>query len=162
MKRDSRIHFLSWDHHTALMESFKITKFIDSKSTEGLFQLRAQIINFWKEHLLQHFRAEEECLLPRLALYQDTDEFISKTLTEHIQIHKIILLIKESTGEKDLKIYLKHFAKLLNDHIRFEERDLFEAIQSLLTDEQLNQIYSEITERYGDKYRNQNCQLPQV
>lgn len=161
MKRDPRLHFLSWDHQTALAESFKITKYIDSKNNNEVIQTKNHIVKFWKEHLLLHFRVEEECLLPRLALHSNSNHsLIIQTLEEHIQIHKSILLIKNEINIDKLKVHLEEFANKLDSHIRFEERVLFEDAQKFMSNSELDEIKTEIDERYGDKYLHSNCVLP--
>ncbi len=163
MKRFEQIHYLSWDHQSTLMEAFKIQKYIDSLSNEELIQKREKTIQHYENDLLLHFRTEEECLLPRMILKQNVNsDLIRKTLDDHILIHSLFLpLKKEKSDIQKIKSILKEISKALNDHIRFEERELFEHSQSLLKAEDFNEIQQEIFKRYGDKYKSSSCQLPE-
>ncbi|MGB9663722.1 MAG: hemerythrin domain-containing protein [Ignavibacteria bacterium] len=163
MKRFEQIHYLSWDHQSTLMEAFKIQKYIDSLSNEELIQKREKTIQHYENDLLLHFRTEEECLLPRMILKQNVNsDLIRKTLDDHILIHSLFLLLKKEKSDiQKIKSILKEISKALNDHIRFEERELFEHSQSLLKAEDFNEIQQEIFKRYGDKYKSSSCQLPE-
>ncbi|MCX8010301.1 MAG: hemerythrin domain-containing protein [Ignavibacteria bacterium] len=163
MKRDTRLYYLSWDHRAALMEAFNITKYIDSKNDNEVIATKHQILKFWSEHLLMHFRSEEECILPRLAKYLKSNHpLVARTLEEHIEIHKMITLLKNEETTNKLRELLKSFADTLKNHIRFEERILFEEVQKCLNEIELTQIKSEIDERYGEKYKSSSCSLPEI
>lgn len=164
MKRFEQIHYLSWDHQSTLMEAFKIQKYVDSFSNEELIKKREETIQHYLNDLLLHFRTEEECLLPRLILKKNINsDLIRRTLDDHILIHSLFLLLKkENSDYQKIKSILKEIAKALNDHIRFEERELFEHSQSILNIDEFNEIQQEIFERYGDKYKSNACQLPEV
>jgi hemerythrin superfamily protein len=163
MKRAKQLHYLSWDHHSTLMEAFKIQKYANSFSHEELMENKNRLINIYKNELLEHFRAEEECLLPKMILSNEVNkELIRKTLDEHTLIHSQFLMLKNESNPDNLRIKLKEIAKTLNDHIRFEERELFEHSQMILSDKDLDEIEEEIFLRYGNKYKNSSCQLPEV
>lgn len=164
MKRLKQLYYLSWDHQSTLMEVFKILKYLNSLSDSEVLEKKNFIINHYENDLLLHFRTEEETLLPRMILKKDVNkELIKKTLDEHILIHsQIILLKKEKSEISKIKSILKEIAETLNNHIRFEERQLFEHSQVILSEEDFDEIEKEIFERYGDKYKSSACDLPQV
>ena len=163
MKRFEQIHYLSWDHRNALLESFKILKYIDSFSEEEILNKKDFILKFYELDLLLHFRTEEECLLSRIILKHDANtDYVRKTFDDHLLIHSLIVLLKREIDAKKLKIVLKEFAKNLQEHIRFEERQLFEHSQLILSETDFIEIQKEILERYGDKYKSFSCQLPEV
>lgn len=164
MKRFEQIYYLSWDHQSTLMEAFKIQKYVDTFSNEELMQKRQDMIEHYENDLLLHFRTEEECLLPRMILKQNVNfELIRKTLDDHILIHSLFYLLKKENSEhQKIKSILKEIAKALNEHIRFEERELFEHSQSILSIDEFNEIQEEVFSRYGEKYKSSSCQLPEV
>ncbi|MCX8057592.1 MAG: hemerythrin domain-containing protein [Ignavibacteria bacterium] len=163
MKRFEQLYYLSWDHRSALMEAFNVSKYVDEFDNLQTLEKRNSIINFYEKDLLLHFRAEEEILLPRMTLNSEVNiELIRKTLDDHILIHSLIILLKKETNDfQKLKSILKEFATNLTAHIRFEERELFEHAQSILNNNDFNEIQKEITERYGDKYLSPSCDLPE-
>jgi hemerythrin superfamily protein len=164
MKRFEQIHYLSWDHRNTLLEAFNIQKYIDTLSDKEISQKRIEAINHYEKDLLPHFRAEEECLLPRMILNQNVNsDLIRKTLDDHILIHSLFLLLKKENSDfQKIKSILKEIAKALNEHIRFEERELFEHSQAILSIDDFNEIQKEIFARYGNKYETGSCQLPEV
>lgn len=163
MKRFEQIHYLSWDHQSTLVEAFKILKYIDSMSDDEVLNKKNFILNFYESDLLLHFRTEEECLLSRMKLNSNVNvDYIKRTFDDHLLIHSLIVLIKRETTVNNLKILIKELAKNLQEHIRFEERQLFEHSQLILSETDFLEIQNEIMERYGDKYKSSSCQLPNV
>lgn len=164
MKRIKQLHYLSWDHRSVLLESFNILKYTDSLTDEGIINRKASILYLYENDLLLHFRAEEELLLSRMILKKDVNvDLIKKTLDDHIIIHSLIVLLKKETLDiQRIKTILKELAKSLNDHIRFEERQLFEHAQLILDNKDFDDIEREIFERYGNKYVSGSCELPEL
>ncbi|MDH4284594.1 MAG: hemerythrin domain-containing protein, partial [Gallionellaceae bacterium] len=78
-----------------------------------------------------HFQEEEAGLLPALERAGETG-LVKRTLDEHAALRR---LIDENSVEAMIR-----FAGLLEQHIRFEERELFEAAQQKLPPTELNQL----------------------
>lgn len=164
MKRFKQLHFLSWDHRSVLLESFNILKYADTLTDQEIINKKTSTLNIYENDLLLHFRAEEELLLSRIILKKDVNvDLIKKTLDDHIIIHSLIVLLKKETLDiQRIKTILKELAKSLNDHIRFEERQLFEHAQLILDNKDFDDIEREIIERYGNKYLSGSCELPEL
>lgn len=162
MKRLKQLYYLSWDHRTVLLECFNILKYIKTYSDEETSTKKNSIINLYENDLLLHFRTEEEVLLPRLILKKEANlDLIRKTFDDHLLIHSLIVLLrKEQSDIQKTKSILKELSRTLNDHIRFEERELFQHLQSVLDEVEFNDIENEIFHRYGNKYSLNSCQLP--
>ena len=58
-----------------------------------------------------------------------------RTRDEHAELHRVV-----SDDEHDLATRLVRFGTLLRDHVRFEERVLFEAVQERLSDAELEAV----------------------
>ncbi len=163
MKRLKQLHYLSWDHQKALKEAFNINKFIDTLSEIDVIKKKNFVLEFYEKDLLLHFHSEEECLLPRLLLNRNSETYlINKTLEDHILIHSLIILLKREKETQKIRQILKEFAEALNQHIRFEERQLFEFSQQILSENDLSEFEREISLKYGDKYKNSSCSLPEI
>ena len=100
-----------------------------------------KFVAFWHKTGIVHFREEEEVLLPAYARYTrlDQDAGIMRLLAEHAEIRAAVEDF-ERRRKKKLPIEaaaMAHLAKLLHDHVRFEENDVFPRIERVLGEENL-------------------------
>jgi len=100
-----------------------------------------KFVAFWHKTGIVHFREEEEVLLPAYARYTrlDQDAGIMRLLAEHAEIRAAVEDF-ERRRKKKLPIEaaaMAHLAKLLHDHVRFEENDVFPRIERALGEENL-------------------------
>lgn len=93
----------------------------------------AEFVDGWDQEIAQHFADEERLLLDVMS---DADR--DRMLEEHRQLRDFAAqarqLRKQTDPDADL---VRRIGQTLNDHIRWEERDLFTRIQDDLNDEQL-------------------------
>jgi hemerythrin-like domain-containing protein len=75
---------------------------------------------------MRHFRIEEQSLLPLLRS-AETLPLAQRTLADHQQLRELL----DGLQQKDIEA-LNRFGECLMAHVRFEERALFPAIESLL------------------------------
>jgi hypothetical protein len=111
MKRDARLRVLSSEHHHALV--------LARRASRGELSL-ADAQRAFDEDLAPHFAVEESLLLPPLCAAGRPD-LAERTLREHDRIRDA--LSRSEIGE---------FGRLLTEHVRFEERELFPACEMLL------------------------------
>jgi hemerythrin-like domain-containing protein len=132
MKRDVRLHGLTSDHHHALVLAFRIKDAAghDALSAELLADARRR----FDTELLPHFAIEEEELLPAL-LAAGRRDLVERTLAEHRQLRQE--LVAAESGQLGR---LSTFGVLLEQHVRFEERELFPACEALAGDEVLTRV----------------------
>lgn len=86
---------------------------------------------FYKVHLIPHFESEERSVFPVLG---SEHLLIKQALAEHALLSKLFC------DHLDPENSLKQVAIELENHIRFEERILFNHIQDIATAEQLLEI----------------------
>ncbi|MCJ7935662.1 MAG: hemerythrin domain-containing protein [Chryseobacterium sp.] len=148
MKRNENIMILSRDHHFGLLCSWKIRQEV-KKEVESS-RIRSYIFYFWKNHLEEHFREEEQILFPCLK-----DEYSFRVQSEHFRIKTLVSSI-ENEGNTELCL---EFADLLDQHIRFEERSWFPHLEEKLDAEtlkkigkELNRIHSDEKDSYKDEF----------
>lgn len=67
-----------------------------------------------------------------------------QTETEHMDIYGIIDSLRKNTGNNDL---LKKLADILEKHVRFEERELFNYLQANIPESTLLEIASLLRSR---------------
>ena len=83
MKRHRALQPLSRDHHIALVAAQRLRRAAEGDATTA----REAFLEFWHEHGADHFRIEEEVLLPTAAGWIDPEaECIVRMLVDHIRI----------------------------------------------------------------------------
>jgi hemerythrin-like domain-containing protein len=132
MKRDESLRPLSRQHLKALMAAKALREAGSSAGPAETF------LEFWRDDGKRHFRIEEEVLLPNWARHAKVHRpGVSRMLEEHLAIRRYALDI-ESEG---LSVEDAHrLGRLLDDHVRFEERELFPLIEAALSDDALAQL----------------------
>ena len=129
IKRHLLLQDLSRDHHQGLLLCWKIRtgfkKGVEPKRMMNYVQW------FWKQYLKEHFKIEEETVFPILG---KEHELVKKALAEHRKIKRLM------EGTENLEVKLNSIEEQLEQHIRFEERVLFNEIQSIATETELKQV----------------------
>jgi len=129
IKRHQALREYSKDHHQALLLCWKIqVGFLKGISAD---RIKTYTNWFYENHILDHFQKEEKYMFPVLG---NENELIIQVLNEH----KILLELFTDTIQ--IENSLKKIQTLLKDHIRFEERILFNEIQSEATPQELEKI----------------------
>jgi hemerythrin-like domain-containing protein len=126
MKRNIVLQPLSREHHTALALA-KACERAALSGDEALVSLTCQrAIHALENELEPHFRAEEVSLLPLLRK-KESRLLAEHTLTDHQQLRGLINALRLNDAGA-----LGNFGKCLTTHVRFEERELFPVLESLL------------------------------
>ena len=137
IKRSRQLTFLSKDHHEGLLLVWKIRQGIKNGTSHQLIE--DYVKWFWEAHLDEHFRQEEEVLAPAM----EGNALVERMFDEHREIRKTL-----GSGLKNGP-ELENFARLLNDHIRFEERELFGEAERLIPEAKLDEIERRLV--HGEK-----------
>lgn len=126
MKRDPVLLPLSREHHTALSLARRCERAAQSGDAAMIAAACAEAVNALAGPLKSHFETEENALL---SLLQDagTQPLVARTLADHRQLHELRagLLRTDATA-------LETFGTTMIAHVRFEERELFPAIEARL------------------------------
>jgi hemerythrin-like domain-containing protein len=126
MKRHDALVRLSREHHSALKIARQARLSCEAGQDAGLARTAATIRDNFAAEMEPHFQVEEADLLPALAR-AGAGKLVERTLAEHAELRELIRRL----AEPDLET-MARFAGLLVDHVRFEERELFETAQRLL------------------------------
>ena len=104
--------------------------------------------------LLQHevddlYSAEEQIIeaLPKMS-EKATDRELKKALNEHADIKAQIETIIASKNVEPLQF--KMLADAVDNHVRYEERELFPHLENMLTEEQLKEIGNKLQTAAND------------
>jgi CheY-like chemotaxis protein/hemerythrin superfamily protein len=125
---------LSQEHHHGLVLALRLCQGGAALRTEvWTSEPREQaerVVRFHRDRLTPHFSAEEEVLFPILrAAVPEQGELIDRLLSEHRLLGSQIAWLPQSSPT-DLRNSLARIGRLLQDHIRAEERALFPACEA--------------------------------
>lgn len=128
-KRHSSIQNYSREHHFALLLCWKIKQGL----AKGIAPDRIKKYSDWfyQNHLRPHFDAEEKYMYPVLG---EEHALVQQALAEHRTLEKLF------NGTYDAGESLPFIQDMLEKHIRFEERVLFNEIQQVATAAQMQQM----------------------
>jgi hemerythrin-like domain-containing protein len=145
VKRHPSLHPLSQHHHFALIQALQMRRAAEAppeKRNAAVQRQAEKFIVFWHKTGIVHFREEEEVLLPAYARHSrlDQDAGVIRLLAEHAEIRATVRDF-EHLRAKNLPIAaeaMARLAKLLHDHVRFEENEVFPRIERALGEETLD------------------------
>ena len=132
IKRHPAIVSFSKDHHFGLLLVWKIRQGLDKAVNAE--RIGNYVCYFFKEDLEKHFKEEEQLLFQKLP---NDDVLRKQAEADHKTIYKLVNSISENKHDSNL---LSQLANELEKHIRFEERELFNHLQTKITAEDLEII----------------------
>lgn len=140
---------LSHDHHHGLALALRCRKQalgqIKPMGALGLKARADEILSFFRNNLVAHFRAEEEILFPFMrADVAGSEAMIDELVRQHEEIRRAAGEIEAGTGLAKLIFDL---GDLLERHIRTEERELFPLFEANVDAAQAELIGANLKER---------------
>jgi len=135
LKRSKELAPLSREHHDGLLFAWKIKQGLANET--AIETLCNYTRWFWSNHIKPHFKEEEKVLVKFLP---EDNALVKQMFREHAQIRDLIISLDKEPDSSSLQL----LAEFVNNHIRFEERQLFLYAEQTLTPEQLNEIYKEL------------------
>jgi hemerythrin-like domain-containing protein len=140
LKRNEQLVKLSKDHHSTLLFCWKVrTGLRYDTETE---RIKKYVQYFWTDHMLPHFFEEESILF---ADVQDTA--VQRARDEHGKIAQQIKALDVEGASAAHQ--LSAIADAVENHVRYEERELFPHLEKVLTQDQLESIGKQIEERHN-------------
>jgi hypothetical protein len=138
VKRAEALRPLSREHLDALLAAKRLREAGDLEEAKQAF------LGFWESDGRHHFRIEEEVLLPNWARHAEVDRpGVARMLDEHLAIRREALRL--AAGEASLE-EARELGRLLHDHVRFEERQLFPIVEAALDAASLADLAAAIEE----------------
>lgn len=137
MKRDASLQPLSRQHHDTLMACLMIEKGV-RKHTD-LKVLQDFTRQLWEKDVNQHFSLEENYLVPYLRKKQFPEYIIQSLLRDHELLRALSQRILNGGASY---AGFRAFSTLLEQHVRFEERVVFEKAQEMSPGQELMQVTS--------------------
>jgi hemerythrin-like domain-containing protein len=140
MKRHRALAPLSRDHHVALVAAQRLRR----ATPENAGAARTAFLSFWHEHGAQHFRVEEDVLLPAAAAWTDPEaECVVRMLVDHVRIRAAAQRL-ESEVEPVLES-LHDLGRALERHVRLEEREVFPLIEAAMPEDAAERLVEAVT-----------------
>lgn len=113
----------SREHHSVLVFARRVR--LNAPGSDVFKKLTENFPARWKKEIAPHFAEEERAILPRLVAAGATG-LAERLQRDHGELRRLSTL---ATGGDP--VALKSFGKLIYDHIRFEERELFPFYEKL-------------------------------
>jgi hemerythrin-like domain-containing protein len=146
MLRDPSLIQLSRQHHNALALCVRLERALQAGAADlGAWQL--EVNQHYANEVQFHFAAEEKVLFPAARRFLELAALVEELSGEHERLRNHFVHAGQGTMDRG---ELEMFAKLLSGHIRKEERQLFEAMQQRMRQEELKLLGDELARALED------------
>jgi len=133
MLRDKSLIPLSHQHQRALALCVRIDR-AQPIPARDLESWQAEMEQHFEQEIKIHFAAEEQALFPAARRFPELVALVEELVADHA-------VLREGSAQAEARSMsaesLTSFAQQLSTHIRKEERQLFERMQNLMTEEDL-------------------------
>lgn len=110
---------------------------------ETAAKARQAFLDFWRSEGSNHFRMEEELVLPAYARHASAqEEAVVRVLTDHVDLRRRRAEIEADESLEPASLH--ELGERLQAHIRHEERVLFPLIEKALPEEELARLGAEL------------------
>ncbi len=151
IKRRPTLYPLSHHHHHALGRALEIRRAAERPEPERTAALRragAALVEFWKSTGSVHFR-DEEVLLPACARHVNIAEepAFGRMLAEHAAIRARLQELEQALADdRPTDALTIELGRMLHDHVRLEEEQVFPRAEALLGEAGLQAIAPHLTQ----------------
>lgn len=136
MLRDKNLVALSRQHHHALALCVRLDRALQAGPVDA-DAWQAEIVQHFEQEVRVHFAAEESEVFPVAARLGDLKALVVELIAEHAALREQFAGAAARTlDSKSLASFVENFAL----HIRKEERQLFEGMQGVLSEEEINRV----------------------
>ena len=125
MKRHPDLLHLSREHYGALKLARDARRAAASGDASEIAALAQRVVQVFPVELDPHFCVEEQGILLLLA-QAGQHALVARTLADHAELRRLARALATPDADSLLR-----FADLLGAHVRFEEREVFEATQAV-------------------------------
>ncbi len=154
MLRDKNLIPLSRQHQHALALCVRLDRAIQAGEVD-LEAWQAEIAQQFELEIGIHFAAEEKELFPAAARFQELQSLVEELLAEHDLLREYF---SRASGRSLGLQGLGKFAEKLPQHIRKEERQLFEGMQKAMSTQELDALGAALDDAL--KNASSACVLP--
>ncbi len=157
MLRDKNLIPLSHQHQHALAFCVRLERALANGHAD-LDAWQEEMVTMWESEIRFHFEAEEKILFPAADKHASLQPLVRQLLSEHRTLREFFARAK--TRQMDAAA-LKTFGETLSQHIRTEERQLFEECQRQMPADDMAWIGTAMNEYFATSgMPGANCALP--
>jgi hemerythrin-like domain-containing protein len=144
MLRDPNLVSLSHQHQHALALCVSIGKaFSEVQHTPDVHIWEQEIVALFDSEMARHFEAEERFVFPIASQHEQLQQLVDELRIEHTLVRRNAARARaRQFTVTDLQV----FTAMLSEHIRKEERQLFQELQDVVSTAELQQIGLQIRE----------------
>jgi iron-sulfur cluster repair protein YtfE (RIC family) len=122
---------LSRDHHEALVQALRLQREAGRPAAARSF------LDFHRAELEGHMADEEDVVLPAVEPFDPAGA--ARIRREHVELRRLAAVLEaEVLAEHEVAGTMADIARLLHDHVRYEERVFFMGVQAALSSEALD------------------------
>jgi iron-sulfur cluster repair protein YtfE (RIC family) len=131
---------LSHAHQHELAHARRLLRAAGAGPEERLAVANAYIDAFFTE-TVEHFRREEEILFPLYVRHAGSTAVVERILREHMELHGLVRALRAEAAAGNIRPEaLRTLGDLLHEHVRVEERELFEEIERIVPAAELEEL----------------------
>lgn len=136
MLRDKNLVTFSHQHQHALALCVQIDRALRMPEVD-LHRWEEEIVRMFDSELETHFESEERFIFPAVARFDELRELLERLNSDHTRLRVQAMEARQHQLDRE---GLERFATVLSEHVRAEERVLFEKMQALLDQAELEKI----------------------
>lgn len=155
MLRNKNLIPLSHQHQHALALCVRIER-ASPIPKDDLAAWQSEIAQLFENEISSHFAAEEKVIFPAATKFDDLKSQADDLLADHTDLRAMFAAAaaqRMSSGD------VSSVAKRLSEHIRKEERQLFERMQQLMSAEELALLGKELDLAWKEFPITESCQI---
>lgn len=150
-KRHKGLVPLARDHHDGLLLALRLQQgkqALPRLWSHDPIEQAKYVVTFYEEHLRRHFEAEEQGLFPLVAQHvAQSRPLVAELIQQHRTLEHYVARFRKP--EPQTLVYdLKEFGKILEDHIRKEDRGLFPMLEEHAPDHILLEVEKQVGKFY--------------
>lgn len=140
MKRHPALASLSREHHHELSLARGLRRAAIGDAEQRLAFGSTYVTQFFGP-TTDHFRREEEVVFPVYERHAGPTPLVERILREHMELQGLARALRAQVAAGEVTPEtLESLGSLLHDHVRLEERVLFEDIQRVVPDDELEEL----------------------
>ena len=132
---------LTHDHHHTLAQARRLLDVAKMTDETERRNLANDFVNFYFGRAIRHFHEEEELFFAPLVDHPEVRELILSAVSDHLRLHALVRTIKRQLSDGDAEgEVLEQISRMLTEHVRFEEQELFPLVERLVPEEDLQDL----------------------